>query len=216
MIGAKQLAIIAAAALVAAGAAAPFMDLPVLTQAKSPDLLSMLHKRSPEERQVGALAQTKTRVSMKLSAAVPAAAAAPTVPAAAAPAMAAPVSAALPLVQAPAAVPIAFVPAVAPVAVAPVAAVPAIFPVAAGSGLLLLPMVVPAGGGGGGFPIGAITPPGGGGAPPPPVPGVPEPRSWAMMIIGFGMLGGLLRRRRRALRITAASDTGASVQASAL
>lgn len=29
------------------------------------------------------------------------------------------------------------------------------------------------------------------------VPGaVPEPATWAMMIVGFGMVGGVLRRRR--------------------
>ena len=28
--------------------------------------------------------------------------------------------------------------------------------------------------------------------------GVPEPATWAMMLVGFGGLGGLLRRRRTA------------------
>lgn len=28
------------------------------------------------------------------------------------------------------------------------------------------------------------------------VPGVPEPQSWAMMILGFGMIGGLMRRQQ--------------------
>lgn len=32
--------------------------------------------------------------------------------------------------------------------------------------------------------------------PPPPVPEVPEPASWALMITGFGLAGGALRRRR--------------------
>jgi hypothetical protein len=31
--------------------------------------------------------------------------------------------------------------------------------------------------------------------PPPPPPGVPEPASWALMIVGLGMAGGALRRR---------------------
>jgi hypothetical protein len=31
--------------------------------------------------------------------------------------------------------------------------------------------------------------------PPPPPPAVPEPASWAMMIAGFGLLGGAVRRR---------------------
>lgn len=30
-----------------------------------------------------------------------------------------------------------------------------------------------------------------------PPPGVPEPGTWTMMILGFGMVGGLLRRRQR-------------------
>ena len=40
-----------------------------------------------------------------------------------------------------------------------------------------------------------------GGNPPPPVlpPGVPEPATWAMMIIGFGAAGSMLRRRRAAI-----------------
>ncbi len=32
-----------------------------------------------------------------------------------------------------------------------------------------------------------------------PAPGVPEPTTWAMMLVGFGGLGCLLRRRRVAL-----------------
>ena len=68
------------------------------------------------------------------------------------------------------------------------------------------------GGGGGGPPIfGEIPPPGGGGGiitppsivtevvpPPPPTSSVPEPASWAMMLAGFGMLGSLFRRQKRA------------------
>jgi hypothetical protein len=34
---------------------------------------------------------------------------------------------------------------------------------------------------------------------------VPEPASWALMIVGFGAAGGLLRSRRRALALTAAA-----------
>ena len=33
----------------------------------------------------------------------------------------------------------------------------------------------------------------------PPPPGVPEPASWAMMIAGFGMVGGTMRRRARSV-----------------
>lgn len=32
-------------------------------------------------------------------------------------------------------------------------------------------------------------------------PGVPEPATWGMMIVGFGMIGGTLRRRRQAVAI---------------
>jgi hypothetical protein len=34
------------------------------------------------------------------------------------------------------------------------------------------------------------------GPPPPPPPGVPEPASWALMVLGFGGLGAMLRRER--------------------
>jgi hypothetical protein len=35
-----------------------------------------------------------------------------------------------------------------------------------------------------------------GGALPPPTPGVPEPASWALMLLGFGAIGATLRSRR--------------------
>ena len=35
-----------------------------------------------------------------------------------------------------------------------------------------------------------------------PVGGVPEPASWALMIAGFGLVGGAMRQRRIALRVT--------------
>jgi hypothetical protein len=59
----------------------------------------------------------------------------------------------------------------------------------------------PGGNGGGGGCCG--TGGGGGGTTPsdnpekPPVPAVPEPSTWAMLIIGFGAIGSALRRRRR-------------------
>lgn len=46
---------------------------------------------------------------------------------------------------------------------------------------------VPPGGGGG------VVPPGGGGGTPPPA--VPEPTTWSMMLLGFGLLGTALRSR---------------------
>jgi len=188
MSGVKFAAIAAGIALVAVGAAAPFTDLPVRAIGNVPDVLSMLHKRSPEERPAGALVATKGLVSAKLSAAVTPAAA-PKVPAASAPAARpATVQQAVPVT--PVTLPVA---AVTPVASAlPLVATPA----AAGSSFFIPPLVIP-GGGGGGITTLVTPPPGAGGAPPPPVPGVPEPETWAMMIIGFGLLGGLLRRRRR-------------------
>lgn len=59
--------------------------------------------------------------------------------------------------------------------------------------------LVPGGIGGGGA-GGGVVPPGGGGGvtpPPPTVVPVPEPGTWAMMILGFGMIGGMMRRRAR-------------------
>lgn len=41
--------------------------------------------------------------------------------------------------------------------------------------------------------VGQVTPP-----------GIPEPSTWAMMLLGFGGLGAALRRQRRAFRLTAA------------
>lgn len=58
---------------------------------------------------------------------------------------------------------------------------------------------LPGGGGGGGggsisTPVDPILPP----APPPPsVAVVPEPATWAFMILGFGLVGSVLRRSRR-------------------
>lgn len=54
---------------------------------------------------------------------------------------------------------------------------------------------LPGGGGGGGggsisTPVVAIVPP------PPPVAAVPEPATWAFMILGFGLIGFVLRRSR--------------------
>lgn len=56
---------------------------------------------------------------------------------------------------------------------------------------------------GGGSPVppggGILIPPGTNVPPPPTVPGViPEPETWAMMLLGFGLIGAGLRRRRTA------------------
>jgi hypothetical protein len=49
----------------------------------------------------------------------------------------------------------------------------------------------------GGFTIGG----GGGGGPVPPPPGIPEPGMWTLMILGFGVVGALWRRRRALLQV---------------
>lgn len=72
----------------------------------------------------------------------------------------------------------------------------------------LVPAAVPAGTGGSGGPIGSGPgggPTGGGTGtggtpppvtgPPPPVAAVPEPATWLTMLVGFGLVGGTLRRR---------------------
>lgn len=45
---------------------------------------------------------------------------------------------------------------------------------------------------------------GGGGGPGPPPPSVPEPSAWALMILGFGIVGAAWRRRRALIRIARA------------
>jgi len=181
MNGVKIAAIAAGISLVAVGAAAPFTDLPVRAFGAVPDVLSMLHKRSPEQRQEGALASTKGRVSAVLPAAVTPA---PAPKVAAAPAAAPKPAVTYAVPETPMVLPAAVVPAVA--TALPLAAAPA----AAGSSMFIPPLFIPGGGGGGITTL--VTPP-----TPQAVPGVPEPATWAMMIIGFGLLGGLLRRRRR-------------------
>jgi hypothetical protein len=185
MNGVKIAAIAAGISLVAVGAAVPFTDLPVRAIGGVPDVLSMLHKRSPEQRQEGALASTKGRVSAVLPTAV-SAAPPPKIASVAAPAAKPAIVNTYAVPETPMVLPAAVVPAVA--SALPLAAAPA----AAGGGLFIPPLLIP--GGGGGITT-LVTPPGS--VPPTPVPSVPEPATWAMMIIGFGLLGGLLRRRRR-------------------
>lgn len=62
-----------------------------------------------------------------------------------------------------------------------------------------VPAGIPGGGGGGGpGPSAPGTGNGGGGLPSPGVVGaVPEPATWLTMIIGFGVIGGIMRRSRR-------------------
>ncbi|MEO8455030.1 MAG: PEPxxWA-CTERM sorting domain-containing protein [Sphingomicrobium sp.] len=82
-------------------------------------------------------------------------------------------------------------------------------------GIILVPPASPPGGGivtppGGGIvtpPGGGVTPPGGGDTPPPGPPDtppgpppLPEPGTWMTMILGFGVVGWLLRRDKAAGR----------------
>jgi hypothetical protein len=44
-----------------------------------------------------------------------------------------------------------------------------------------------------------------------PVSPVPEPAAWALWLLGFGVVGSLIRWRRRALDAVAAEDIGSDV-----
>ena len=61
-----------------------------------------------------------------------------------------------------------------------------------GGGIVIPPEAPPPGGGGPNPPPPTEEPP-----PPPPPPAVPEPGTWATMLMGFGLVGWLMRRRRR-------------------
>jgi hypothetical protein len=86
-----------------------------------------------------------------------------------------------------------------------IAELPPVATVASLGPLLLTPPPPPGGGGG----IVIPPPPGGGGGPPPPPqeppppppppppPAVPEPGTWATLLLGFGLSGWMMRRRRR-------------------
>ena len=150
---------------------------------------SMLAGRSPRERPKGALAKLKQLKHKR--------------------------AAALPLghhVLPPAAAVLAAPPAI--IVPPPIAPAPLYDVVAGGPPIVLppVPILTGGGGGGGGPPVlPGIPPPGGGGGvfvpppiittvvppPPPATSAVPEPASWAMMLVGFAMVGGALRRKRR-------------------
>lgn len=59
-----------------------------------------------------------------------------------------------------------------------------------GGGIIIPPQAPPPGGGG-------PNPPPREEPPPPPPPAVPEPGTWATMLLGFGLSGWMIRRRRR-------------------
>ena len=159
-------------------------------RAAGASLLGSMRARSPGDRGDGAVTTKGLREPLAQAPATPAVSRvlslAPT-PAAAAPAV--PVAAVAPLVAAPppaaAIVPAVLAPAALPVIAS---AVPS-----GGAGFLPLIPIIAGGGGGGGIAVSA--PPG-----VTPVPAVPEPATWAMMIIGFGSIGAFLRRRKRQLQ----------------
>ena len=114
---------------------------------------------------------------------------------------------ALPKIRTPYGPPTAYEALAGPPPIAPIAPLPEapLFATLAGG-----PPIVPPGNGGGGGPpvLSNIPPPGGGGgfSPPPittaqvpptvtPTAPVPEPASWAMMLLGFALMGRALRRR---------------------
>jgi hypothetical protein len=184
----RKIAFLTAAVVASAGASTlMFSGAAPVVGGKAANILGIMHDRSPGTRAAGATSNKhprqkvlaaatpapKKRVSRVLPASVPAA-----LPAEAAPMIA---GAATPI----------------PAAIAPLASPAAIIPAAASKGgFFIPPLFVPPGGGGGIIltPPAAPPPPGGGGTP---VPGVPEPSTWAMMIVGFLFVGGLLRRRQR-------------------
>lgn len=187
--------VVAATLLVAAGAGAYLGKVPTKPSSWTPDLLSMMRDRSPGERAQGAILVKRAQAKLPSAVAAPVQPKPPVIAAAlpAAPAAIAPLTS----VATPAAAVLApaVVPAAAPVALA--AAAPA------SSGFFLPPIFFPGGGGGHGSPPPTVKPPsGGGGGGPPPVPGVPEPDTWLMMLVGFGLLGAYLRRQRSSLQET--------------
>jgi hypothetical protein len=146
----------------------------------------LLAERSPGERVKGALANLKHRLLPALH------------------------QRALPKVRRPAAAPPISEAGSPPPAVLPPAAAPLYNMVTAPPVLTTPPGVVgppggfpipPPPGGGGGIiiPPPVVIPPGPPGPPPPGPPGVPEPASWAMMLLGFAAIGHALRRRDRSL-----------------
>ncbi len=196
----KRRLAIAGFACLAGVASAP---LAVMSFAGNPDLvmpgvqtaerlMAMLDARSPGERAEGALTQTKRRLASAPRKRTPVKPQPPIPPMEELARIINPVPPVLPVEVVP---PIVPPPAAADI-IAP-ASLTASAPAGFGSEVI-----------GGGF----VSPPPGGSAPPtsevpPPPPvtsAVPEPGTWAMMLLGFAMIGSAMPRRRRA-RLTAAA-----------
>jgi len=157
-------------------------DIPGQVAQKAQSFMSLMKQRSPGARTGDMLTKTKGRKYAVLAASVPAPQSAPSE------------AAAPPMEFAPSTTPVAELANLGPVYATPLGA--GDFPPISETG-------GPPGGwppyaccGGGGGPPG---PPGGPSGPPGPpgeTPGVPEPATWAMMLIGFGSIGWSLRRQR--------------------
>jgi hypothetical protein len=184
MNGRKQLAYYGMAAFVAASVT----GLAVLAVPGGPaqigkagtDILSMMRARSPGDRAEGA--QTTKRPVQMAALSRPASKAAPMAAVRPPPVAAPPVAMAAPAAVAPIAPAVAGAPVV---AAAPIAS--GGFPAAAG--LAILPLIPLIGGDG----DDGVSP----GITQPPTPAIPEPATWMMMILGFGILGSVMRRRRK-------------------
>lgn len=209
----KSVVIASLGALVAAGAVAlPLTGVtPTAIGQVLRDPMSILERRSPGVRQVGLLTKVKrARKSTRLAG--PAGPRQRVLSPARTPA--GPGLAGAPISFADSVVPIpftSFTDAV-PLLGAPGGFLPVAGPLLAGGGIVVPPVfgggvVAPPGGGGGGggvvVPPDTVTPPPTTPPPPtggegvvPPVLAVPEPATWVTMMLGFGVIGGMLRRRR--------------------
>ena len=198
----------AAAVLLPAAAVAPFlvvgfsplgMDISGLAPVKS--VMSMLEARSPGERPEGAQALAKLKAAKakaKVAQALPKQRALGKVFSPPKPEEKAFTQAITP--PAPPETPV--------IAEAPTlaeAVLPSSAPLIASAPGVLLPAIIGGVGGGGGGGGGGL--PGGGGGdvgntPPvvPVIPAVPEPGTWLMMLLGFGVIGSVMRRRNPATR----------------
>jgi hypothetical protein len=186
------LAAIASAPLAVSSLGSQGVALPGLSSAQR--LMAMLEARSPGEREKGALTQTKNKQRLAF---VPRERALGKV----FPPKPSPVEQLARVVAPPP--PVEVVPPLVPVIpVAPPALADVISPgsLIASAPLAFGSAILGGGGGGGGgsSPPTSVTPP-----PTPVTSPVPEPGTWLMMLLGFGMIGSTMSRQRR--RMTAAA-----------